>query len=111
MWETVQLVISIVLLLLGTFFVVLGSFGIFWFRDVYLRLQASSKSLTFGFGFFILGAGVLSGDLVMFSKAVLAVTFQFLTAPIAAQVIARAAMRNGIEPAERQNPEPGPTAD
>ena len=65
---------------------------------MYLRLQASSKSLTFGLGFFLLGTGILSGDAMALAKCTLAVVFLFLTAPIAAHMIARSAMRCGIDP-------------
>lgn len=93
-------VIAIGLMILGTFFVFVGSLGVLRFEDVYLRLQASSKSLTFGLGFVVLGAAVWAGGGWVFSKAVLIIVFQFITSPIAAQVIARAAMRRGIVPAK-----------
>lgn len=86
------------LMALGLAFVVLGAIGILRFRDVYLRLQAASKSLTFGFGFLIMGAGLLTGDPATILKAATAVLFQFLTAPLAAMILARAALKRGIDP-------------
>lgn len=85
------------LLGVGHLFVFVGALGVFRFEDVYLRLQASSKALTFGFGAIVLAAGLLSGDPIALGKAVLALAFQFLTAPIAATVIARTAIRAGVE--------------
>lgn len=93
---------------LGIAFVLLGSIGILKFKDVYLRLQASSKSLTFGFGFLILGVGLLTGDWGAFLKAATAVAFQFLTAPIAANIIAQVALKRGIDPLAREASPPPP---
>ena len=90
--------IGAVSLVVGVFFVFAGSVGVFRFEDVYLRLQASSKSITFGFGFLMLGAGLLVGHGEALAKALLAILFQFLTAPVAAQTIARAALIRGHRP-------------
>lgn len=91
-------IMGVVFLAFGVFFVLIGSLGVLRFEDVYLRLQASSKSITFGFGFLMLGAGLLSGSGLILAKAVLATLFQFLTAPVAAQAIARAAVMRGQKP-------------
>lgn len=90
--------IAFVMMLFGAAFLLIGTIGILRFRDVFLRLHAASKSLTFGFGFFILGASLLSHDVIVILEAGLAVLFQFITAPISAQMIARAALRRGIRP-------------
>ncbi len=83
---------------IGLMFLFVGSLGVLRFEDVYLRLQASSKALTFGLGFFLPGAALLTGDPETVAKALLAVSFQFLTAPIAAHMMARSALRRGIVP-------------
>ncbi|MGF1574050.1 MAG: monovalent cation/H(+) antiporter subunit G [Sumerlaeia bacterium] len=88
---------------LGLFFTIVGTVGVFRFSDVYLRLQASSKSLTFGFSFFVFGIGLLTYDANEIAKAVLIVAFQFLTAPLAAQMIARAAVQRGIMPRRKSS--------
>lgn len=91
--------IATLLVALGLFFLMVGSIGVFRLPGLYLRLQAATKSLTFGFGFLILGAGMLTGDPATFGKAFVAVIFQFLTSPIAAHMIGRSALRNKIAPA------------
>lgn len=83
---------------IGLFFLLVGSLGILRFEDVYLRLQASSKSITFGMGFLLLGTGALTGEPLLLAKAAVAVAFLFLTSPIAAHMIARSALRSGHEP-------------
>jgi multicomponent Na+:H+ antiporter subunit G len=99
-------IFSVGCLACGTFFVFTGCLGVLRFEDVYLRLQASSKSITFGFGFVMLGAGLLAEDWDLFAKAMLAVAFQFLTAPVAAQTIARAAMMRGHKPVKLEEDAP-----
>ncbi|MDX1971088.1 MAG: monovalent cation/H(+) antiporter subunit G [Candidatus Sumerlaeia bacterium] len=85
-------------ILLGLFFTFTGTLGIVRFKDVYLRLHAATKSLTFGFTFFVFGAGLLTHDPNAIAKTVLIVAFQFLTSPLSAQMIARAAVLRGIKP-------------
>jgi multicomponent Na+:H+ antiporter subunit G len=96
--------LAFICLCFGVSFAVVGSIGFFRFPDVYLRLQASSKSLTFGFGFIVLGAGLASGDWVLFGKSLLAAIFQLITAPIAAHVIARSALSSKIRPTKLEPP-------
>lgn len=84
----------------GLAFMVVGVIGVVRFEDVFLRLQAASKCLTFGFTFLIVGAVVLVGDPGDYAKVALAILFQFLTAPVAAQMVARSALVRGIRPAK-----------
>ncbi len=94
-----------ILLVLGGIFLLAGSFGVYRFDDVYLRIQFSSKALTFGLCFFLGGIGLLiSGEQVVW-KIILAVIFQFLTAPIAATMVAQAAMRRDQKPQSLENEE------
>jgi len=93
----------------GLFFMTVGAIGIFRFPDVFMRLQAASKCLTFGFVFIVLGCVTLVGDAGDWTKALLAVGFQFLTAPVAAQVVARAALVRGIRPVLRGRNSSAPT--
>lgn len=96
---------AIALMAFGSLFLLAGSLGVARFEDVYLRIQFSSKALTFGLCFFIAGAALVTpGDEVLW-KAALAILFQFLTAPIAATVIAQAAIENGIKPHQLETPE------
>jgi multicomponent Na+:H+ antiporter subunit G len=83
---------------LGLFFLFVGTLGVLRFEDVYLRIQAASKNLTFGLGFLLPGVALLAGDGGALAKAFVIVAFQFLTAPIAAHMMARSALRRGIQP-------------
>ncbi len=94
---TLDALVSI-LLLIGLFFLLTGTFGLLRLKDVYTRMHATSKSTTFGVAGMVLAAlfylrylGLSSG-----LKEFLIVIFLFLTAPVGAHMIARAAYRTGV---------------
>ena len=98
--ETLLLGGAIASMVFGMAFMLIGVIGVVRFEDVFLRLQAASKCLTFGFTFMAIGAVVLVGDPGDYAKVALAILFQFLTAPVAAQMVARAGLVRGIRPAK-----------
>jgi multicomponent Na+:H+ antiporter subunit G len=83
----------------GVFFVLVAAIGLLRFPDIYTRLHAASKGVTFGFIFVVLGAAILlektGTDL---AKVLLAILFQFIAAPVVGHMIARVAIRKGIRP-------------
>lgn len=87
-----------VLIILGTFFIISGTFGVLRFPDIYTRLHAASKSSTLGvagvliaaFLFFLVAEGVISG------KLILGLIFILLTAPVGGHMLARAAYNSGV---------------
>lgn len=86
------------LLLVGLFFLLTGSLGLLRLRDVYSRMHATTKSTTLGVAgvlvaalFYLRFLGVSSG-----LKELLILGFLFLTAPVGAHMIARAAYRAGV---------------
>ncbi|MBI1291063.1 Na+/H+ antiporter subunit G [bacterium] len=90
------------MMFLGLFFVLTGALGVVRFKDIYLRMHAASKAGTLGFALFIMGAALLSNynepNPQVIVKAVLAIIFQFLTAPVAAHMVARVALQKGVKP-------------
>jgi multicomponent Na+:H+ antiporter subunit G len=82
---------SALLLVAGALFCLLGAVGIIRMPDLFTRLQAATKTGTLGVGFILVGVAVHFGDLGVSVRAVLVIAFLFLTAPVAAHVIARAA--------------------
>lgn len=86
------------LLLLGLFFLLTGTFGLLRLKDVYSRMHATSKSSTFGVAGVLLAAVFDSRVLDLHSglKEGLLLGFLFLTVPISAHMIARAAYRTGV---------------
>lgn len=87
--------LSALLLVLGAAFMLLGAVGLARYPDVYMRMQATSKASTLGVALMMLGVACQSGSWPVAGKALLIVAFFFLTSPVAASVIARAAYFKG----------------
>ncbi len=98
--------VATVAVVLGTGLAVLSAVGILRMPDVYIRLQVASKASSLGVALLMLGVAAHFDALDVVVRAALVVIFLFLTAPVAAQVIARAAyltdapLVEGTEPDE-----------
>ncbi len=88
--------ISAGLLLVGAAFMLLGGIGVLRLPDIFMRLQAGTKASTLGVTCILLGAAVHFQDLAVTVRAVLAIGFFFMTAPVGAHMIARAAYAVGV---------------
>jgi multicomponent Na+:H+ antiporter subunit G len=88
--------VSAVLLVFGALFMLLAGLGILRLPDLFMRLQAATKASTLGVGCMLLAAAVHFQDLAVTTRAVLVIAFFFLTAPVGAHVIARAAYAVGV---------------
>ncbi len=84
----------------GIAFDFLGVLGLVRLPDVYNRLQAGTKCVTFGTAGLLFGVFILEGFTSFGFKALLGIAFVFLTSPVAAHAISRAAHRAGIPLAE-----------
>lgn len=91
-----QETMSALFMLLGTFFMFIASVGIIRMPDLFLRMSATSKSATLGVGFVLLAVAVYFDDLGVTCRALATILFVFLTAPIAAHRIGRAAYFVGV---------------
>jgi len=78
------------MLLTGGGFILLAAVGVARMPDLFTRLQATSKAATLGVGCLMLGVMLYSGEPGTALRAGLVVLLFFLTAPVAAHVIARA---------------------
>lgn len=88
--------IGMILIYIGIAFNFLGVLGLIRLPDVYNRLQAATKCVTFGSIGILLGILVLQGFSSFGFKAILGIIFIFLASPTAAHAISRAAHRSGI---------------
>lgn len=80
----------------GVGFMVLAGVGLLRLPDVFARMHAATKSASLGVACVLGGSAILvPGPLADF-KLILAIAFQFMTAPVAAHVIGRAAYRAGV---------------
>lgn len=83
-------------IIIGIAFDFFGVLGLLRLPDVYNRLQAATKCVTFGSAGILLGAFIMQGFNTFGFKALLGIAFIFITAPVAAHAISRAAHRSGI---------------
>lgn len=84
-------------LVVGTIFLVLAALATLRMPDVYCRLSASTKAVTFGAGMMLFGAAFALEDSGVTTRALAGVAFYFVTSPIAAHVLARAAHLRGTK--------------
>jgi multicomponent Na+:H+ antiporter subunit G len=89
-------VLAGILILIGTFFLAVGSIGLLRFPDVLCRMHATTKTTTLGACSIFLAATVTYGNSPIGLKALLALCFLLLTAPVGAHMIARAAYRGRV---------------
>ena len=98
-------IIATVAVVLGTALCVLSAVGIVRMPDVYIRLQVASKASSLGVALLMLGVAAHFGELSVTIRALLVVVFLFLTAPVAAHVIGRAAYIAGVPLAPGSEPD------
>jgi multicomponent Na+:H+ antiporter subunit G len=89
-------VAALALAVLGTTLMLVAGIGLLRMPDLLTRMHASSKAGTLGATLVLAGVAVRSGRLSVVLTVVLIVLFLFLTAPVAAHMIARAAYRSGV---------------
>lgn len=89
-------IIMSALLLIGGAFLLLAAIGIVRMPDLYSRIQAATKAATLGVGCIILALAIHFEDLGLTVRALLVIAFLFLTQPVAAHMIGRAAYFVGV---------------
>lgn len=97
--------IAIVAVVLGTALGVLSAVGLLRMPDVYIRLQVASKASSLGVALLMLGVAAHFDDFDVTVRAGLVVIFLFLTAPVAAQVIGRAAYLTDVPLVQGTDPD------
>lgn len=89
-------VIFLALAIPGCGLMLIAAIGVARMPDVFTRLQASTKAASLGAGLVFCAAAVHFGDFSVASRAVAAIAFLLLTAPVAAHLLGRAAYFVGI---------------
>ena len=92
----IELVAS-VLIVAGAALSLLAAIGLQRFEDVFARMHAATKPATLGLILILSGAGLMLPIPGAVAKLVLVTMLQFITAPIAAHLVGRAAFRTGKE--------------
>lgn len=89
---------SWVLILLGSFFTIVGAFGIVRMPEIFTRMHAASVTDTLGIGFLILGMCLQAGFDLVTLKLVFLLALFFFTGPVVTHALAQACLHEGIKP-------------
>lgn len=84
-------IVSAIFLLIGGGFIFIAALGIVRFPDLFTRMHAGSKASTLGLGCILVGVAISFPSALVIAKCLMVLLFIFLTAPIAAHMIGRAA--------------------
>lgn len=87
-----------VLVLLGGVFAIIASLGVIRLPDVLTRMHASTKAGTLASSLILAAVALYFAELATTTKAVAAVLFLLLTAPLAGHMIGRASLGNEDHP-------------
>ena len=96
------------LILIGSLFALVGSIGLLKLPDFFMRLHGPTKATTLGVGALVIGS------MLFFSAQregislheILITVFLFMTAPVSANLLAKAAMHQRLKRIERTRGEP-----
>jgi multicomponent Na+:H+ antiporter subunit G len=91
-------IIGLILAVLGVVMIMLAALGLMRLPDVYMRSHAAGKAATFGVCCILLGSALGLGEIGALVRVLVAILFLFVTIPVGAQLIARAALRNEATP-------------
>lgn len=92
-----QETVSIGLLMFGAFYLLIAGAGLLKMPDLFLRMSASTKASTLGISCVLLATGIYFGSATVIVRVLLIIAFMYLTAPISAHMLARAAYRGRVK--------------
>lgn len=95
MLETILDTVGAVLILIGAAFTLTAAIGLVRLPDVLNRMHAASKPQTLGFLLLCAGLAVVLRDPSATTMLMLAAGMQLVTAPVATQMMGKAAYRTG----------------
>lgn len=90
--------LSWVLIVLGSFFTIVGGIGLVRMPDLYTRMHAASITDTLGAGFLLLGLMLQAGLSLVTLKLAFVVGLIFFLGPVVTHALAQAALHEKIEP-------------
>ncbi|WP_136690125.1 monovalent cation/H(+) antiporter subunit G [Halorhabdus amylolytica] len=94
--ETLHTGIIGFLIVLGVFFLLIGTFGLIRLPDVYNRMHATSKATTLGAASLFLAGFASFGPRGAGLTSLVGILFLFLTVPTGAHMISRSAQKMGV---------------
>lgn len=93
--------VGFIIIGIGILFNIFGCIGLLRLPDVYSRLQAATKCVTFGTCGIMFGVFLIAGFTQTGVKALIVIVFLLLTAPVAAHAIARGSRIFGVKTGEQ----------
>ncbi|MFO7724418.1 MAG: monovalent cation/H(+) antiporter subunit G [Oceanipulchritudo sp.] len=96
-------IIGSLLILVGLFFMIVGSFGLLRLPDFFARTHAASKVDTVGIVIALIGIAFLGKGHLDAHKALLAAFLIMLTNPVSAHALAKAAHEAGHKPWKKES--------
>jgi len=85
-----------ILISLGTLFILLAAVGILRMPDLFLRISVTTKAATLGVGMILIGMTLYFSDISIGTRAIAIILFLLLTAPIGAHLIGRSSYFVGV---------------
>lgn len=83
---------------LGSFFTVVGAFGLIRMPEIFTRIHAASIVDTAGVGLLILGMSLQAGFSLVTLKLVFLLALFFFTTPVVTHALAQACLHDGVRP-------------
>ena len=84
-------------MVVGTIFMLIAAIGLLRLPDLYTRMHAVTKAGTLGVGLLLVSAAVAFGDISVITRALVALLFVLLTAPVSAHMIGRAGYLGNVK--------------
>lgn len=91
-------ILSWACILLGSFFTIVGAFGLVRMPEVFTRMHAASVIDTLGVGFLILGMCLQAGLSLVTLKLIFLLALFFFTGPVITHALAQACLHEKIRP-------------
>lgn len=96
------------LILIGSIFALIGSIGLWKLPDFFMRLHGPTKATTLGVGALVIGSLIYfstRGEGLSMHELLITI-FLFMTAPVSANMLAKAAMHERLKRVEQTKGEP-----
>lgn len=92
----IQDIVCAILITLGALFMGIAGLGLLRMPDLFMRMSCTTKATTLGTGFIMMAVAIRFPELSILTRAMAIIAFTFMTAPVAAHMIARAAYLAGV---------------
>jgi multicomponent Na+:H+ antiporter subunit G len=96
-----KIIISI-LLLAGSFFILIASIGLIRLEGLYSRLHAATKAPSFGIFLMLIGVSIFFNTPIVYIKSLFVIVFIYLTAPLAAHAILKSFQDQNVDDKENK---------